>query len=181
MSGAATSSNLIWMDLEMTGLRPEQDTILEIATVVTDDALNIIAEGPDLVIHQPDSVLQAMDSWCQEHHGRSGLTKMVRNSTISMEQAEQESLAFIRSHVQQGAAPLCGNSIHQDRRFLNRYMPTIDQWLHYRMVDVSTLKELISRWYGSDKIMQKSDGHRAMDDIHESIAELKHYRKLAFI
>jgi len=180
MSGAATSSNLIWIDLEMTGLIPARDTILEIATIVTDGALNILAEGPDLVVHQPDSVLDAMDSWCQDHHGASGLTDAVRQSTVSMAQAEQQTLDFIKRYAEQGAAPLCGNSIHQDRRFLDLYMPAIDQWLHYRMVDVSTLKELISRWYGAESIMKKAEGHRAMDDVRESIAELQHYRKLAF-
>jgi len=181
MSGAATSSNLIWMDLEMTGLEPEQDTILEIATIVTDGALNVIAEGPDLVIHQSDAVLAAMDSWCQEHHRASGLISTVRQSTISVAEAEAQTLDFIRKYSQQKSTPLCGNSIHQDRRFINRYMPAIDQWLHYRMIDVSTVKELVSRWYGADKIVVKKDGHRAMDDIRESIAELKQYRKQAFI
>jgi len=181
MSGAATSSNLIWMDLEMTGLDPEQDTILEIATIVTDGALNIVAEGPDLVIHQPDSVLKAMDSWCQEHHHASGLTDSVRQSKISLAEAEQETLNFIHGYTQPGTAPLCGNSIHQDRRFLTRYMPAIDQWLHYRMVDVSTVKELVARWYGENIVVKKAEGHRAMDDIQESIAELKHYREQVFI
>jgi len=181
MSGAATKSNLIWMDLEMTGLYPAGDTILEIATIVTDGALNVLAEGPDLVIHQPDVVLEAMDAWCQQHHGDSGLIERVRASTVSMAEAEQQTLDFIMRYADKGASPLCGNSIYQDRRFLNRYMPTIDQWLHYRMIDVSTLKELVSRWYSDDAMMAKADGHRAMDDIRESIAELQHYRKRVFI
>jgi len=181
MSGTATNNNLIWMDLEMTGLSPDNDTILEIATIATDGELNVLAEGPDLVIHQPDSVLDAMDAWCQQHHGDSGLTARVQHSTISMEDAEQQTLDFMMRYAEQGKAPLCGNSIHQDRRFLVQQMPKVDQWLHYQLVDVSTLKELVSRWYGADAVMKKADGHRAMDDIRESIAELQHYRKRVFI
>ncbi len=181
MSGAPTNSNLIWMDLEMTGLSPETDTILEIATLVTDDNLEVVAEGPNLVIHQPDSVLEGMDAWCRQHHGDSGLTEQVRNSAVSLAEAEQQTLAFIKRHAGRREAPLCGNSIHQDRRFLVRYMPEVEQWLHYRMVDVSTVKELIGRWYGSEAVPAKSEGHRAMDDIRESIAELKSYRERFFI
>ncbi len=181
MSGAATESNLIWMDLEMTGLHPDRDTILEIATIVTDGDLNVLDEGPELVIHQPDEVLTAMDAWCQEHHEASGLIDRVRASKVSMAEAERLTLDFIASYAEQGTAPLCGNSVHQDRRFLRRHMPRIDAWLHYRIVDVSTIKELAARWYGADLIPEKMDGHRAMDDIRESIAELRHYRKHLFL
>lgn len=170
-------SNLIWIDLEMSGLKPETDHILEIATLVTDKDLTIIAEGPSLIIHQPEPVLEAMDDWCTTHHGQSGLTQKVRDSQISIEQAESETLAFVREWVEEGASPLCGNSIWQDRRFLIKYMPQLDAFCHYRNIDVSTLKELARRWQPSILDgFQKKGSHRALDDIIESIDELKHYR-----
>jgi len=168
------------MDLEMTGLDPEVDTILEIATLITDGDLNLIAEGPSLAIHQPDPVLEAMNDWCKEHHGASGLTARVRASDISMAQAEQQTLAFIQQYVPEKVSPLCGNSIHQDRRFLVPYMPKLEAWMHYRNIDVSTIKELGSRWYPSIRAPRKLSEHLAMTDIHESIAELAFYRKNFF-
>ncbi|MFC3700780.1 oligoribonuclease [Reinekea marina] len=171
-------TNLIWIDLEMSGLKPETDHILEIATLVTDKDLNIIAEGPELVIHQPDSVLDAMDEWCTTHHGESGLTAKVQQSSISVEVAAQQTLDFVKEWVDQGASPLCGNSIWQDRRFLIKYMPDLDAYFHYRNIDVSTLKELAARWNPEIlKGFQKKGSHRALDDIIESIEELKYYRK----
>ena len=170
-------TNLIWVDLEMTGLNPEVDRILEIATLVTDKDLNIVAEGPNLIVHQPDSVLDAMDEWCTTHHGESGLTQKVKDSALSEAAAEQQTLEFLKEWVEAGASPLCGNSIWQDRRFLIRYMPGLDSFCHYRNIDVSTLKELARRWRPEvvDGV-QKKGSHRALDDIKESIEELKHYR-----
>jgi len=171
-------SNLIWIDLEMSGLKPETDEILEIATVVTDKDLNILAEGPCLVIHQPDSVLDAMDEWCTTHHGASGLTEKVKASTITLADAEKQTLEFVRQWVDEGVSPLCGNSIWQDRRFMIKYMPDLDGFCHYRNIDVSTLKELARRW--RPEVLDgfsKKGSHRALDDIIESIEELKHYRK----
>jgi len=164
----------------MSGLDPEQCTILEIATLVTDAELNIVAEGPELVIHHEDAVLDAMDEWCTKHHGQSGLTAQVKASTISLEQAESLTLDFIAAHCAARTAPLCGNTIWQDRRFLGRYMPKLDAHLHYRLVDVSTIKELARRWYPKLEAPAKSDSHRAMDDIRESIAELRFYRANLF-
>jgi len=171
---------LVWMDLEMTGLDPKVDTILEIATVITDGQLNTVAEGPNIVIHQSDSVLDAMGDWCKEHHGDSGLTAKVRASTISMLDAEQQSLDFIKAHVPEGSSPLCGNSIHQDRRFLVPYMPTLEAYLHYRNIDVSTVKELARRWYPAIGAPVKVGEHLALADVRESIDELKFYRNQLF-
>lgn len=170
-------TNLIWVDLEMTGLNPEVDRILEIATLVTDKDLNIVAEGPNLIVHQPDSVLDAMDEWCTTHHGESGLTQKVKDSALSEAAAERQTLEFLKEWVEAGASPLCGNSIWQDRRFLIRYMPGLDSYCHYRNIDVSTLKELARRWRPevADGV-QKKGSHRALDDIKESIEELRHYR-----
>jgi len=172
--------HLVWMDLEMTGLEPEQCTILEIATLVTDANLDLVAEGPALVIHQPDGVLEAMDDWNREHHGASGLLQRSRQSTVSLAQAEQQTLAFIQLYSPHRTSPLCGNSVHQDRRFLARYMPAVERYLHYRNVDVSTLKELVRRWYPADPPFEKKHGHLALDDIRESIAELRYYRERYF-
>jgi len=164
----------------MSGLDPETCHILEIATIITDENLEIVAEGPDLVIHQPDSVLDAMDEWCTAHHGDSGLTQSVKDSTISLEDATRQTLAFIAEHCPERQSPLCGNSIGQDRRFLVKYMPTIENYLHYRSVDVSSIKELVRRWYPDVTAPDKRETHRALDDIRESIAELRFYRETVF-
>lgn len=173
---------LIWMDLEMTGLDPERDRIIEIATLVTDADLNIIAEGPELVVHQSDALLNGMDDWNRTHHGASGLTEQVRASSYSEEDAETETLRFLRKHSKARTIPLAGNSIHQDRRFLVRYMPKLNNHLHYRNVDVSSVKELAVRWYPGivQAMPRKVGGHRALDDIRESIEELKFYRAHLF-
>lgn len=173
------SSRLVWIDMEMSGLEPERDRILEIATIVTDAELNVVAEGPELVVHQPDAVLDAMDDWNREHHGASGLTERVRASTVSLEEAEAQTLAFLREHVLERRSPLAGNSVHQDKRFLSRWMPAVDAWLHYRIVDVSTLKELARRWAPQvvESAPEKKGAHRALEDIRESIVELRHYRE----
>lgn len=174
----ASADNLIWIDLEMTGLEVEQERIIEIATIVTDSELNILAEGPELIIHQPQSFLDAMDEWNTDHHGRSGLTAAVQQSNISCEEAEQQTIAFLAKYVKKGASPMCGNTICQDRRFMHRYMPELESFFHYRHIDVSTLKELARRWkpkvYGG---ISKREGHRALMDIKESIAELVYYRQ----
>ncbi|WP_369433959.1 oligoribonuclease [Psychromonas sp. MME1] len=173
--------NLVWIDLEMTGLNPETDKVIEIATIVTDSNLNILAEGPQIVIHQSDQVLDAMDEWCTEHHGKSGLTDRVKASKISCEQAEQATLAFLKEWVPEGASPLCGNSIGQDRRFLVAYMPKLEAYFHYRNIDVSTIKELGRRWAPEMVAKHKKTGtHLALQDIKESISELQHYQKYFF-
>jgi oligoribonuclease len=173
--------HLVWMDLEMSGLDPEQCTILEVATIITDADLRIVAEGPTLAIHQPESVLTAMDDWNREHHAASGLTTRVRESKTSMATAEAETLAFVRRYCPERTSPLCGNSIHQDRRFLVRYMPQLDAYLHYRNIDVSTVKELVRRWYpNGPQPPEKKHAHLALDDIRESIAELQFYRQNMF-
>lgn len=170
--------NLIWIDLEMTGLDPNHDRIIEIATVVTDSDLNILAEGPSMAIHQAETLLEGMDEWNTTHHGNSGLTERVRKSTVSESQAEQATLDFLSKWVPQGASPMCGNSIGQDRRFLVRYMPELAAFFHYRNLDVSTLKELAKRW--SPKLLEgvsKQSKHLALDDVYDSISELRFYRK----
>lgn len=176
-----TPAPLVWIDLEMSGLDPKTCQILEIATLVTDADLNIIATGPELIVHQPDSVLAAMDTWCTEHHGASGLTAAVKASTVSLADAEAQTLAFLQAHTTRGASPLCGNSIWQDRRFLIAGMPAIDSFLHYRLIDVSTIKELARRWYPDVRAPAKQESHRALDDIRESVAELRFYRERLFI
>ena len=168
---------LIWIDMEMTGLEPSTCHIIEIASLVTDDSLKIIAEGPNLVIHQPDEVLMAMDAWCTEHHGLSGLTDAVRASRISLAAAERETLLFLERYCPAGRSPLCGNSVWQDRRFIDAYMPSLSQFLNYRTVDVSTFKELVRRWYPHLEIPEKKETHRALDDILESVEELRFYRR----
>ncbi|HIO97800.1 MAG TPA: oligoribonuclease [Leucothrix sp.] len=171
-------NNLIWIDLEMTGLDTVNDVIIEIATVVTDKDLNKLAEGPVIAIHQPQSLLDGMDEWNQSHHGSSGLVKRVQESQYSMAQAEAETIAFLEEYVPQGASPMCGNSICQDRRFMAREMPVLEDFFHYRNLDVSTLKELASRW--KPEVLEgytKKGVHLAMDDILESIEELQYYRK----
>ena len=171
-------SNLIWIDLEMTGLIPESDVIIEIATIVTDKELNILAEGPNLAVHQADDVLAGMDEWNTQHHGDSGLTERVRNSIVSSADAEQQTIDFLKQWVPEGASPMCGNTICQDRRFLARYMPTLEEYFHYRHIDVSTLKELARHW--APEVMNgfaKKGSHLALDDIQESIDELIYYRE----
>jgi len=174
-------NNLVWMDLEMTGLDPETDTILEIATIITDSQLNTIAEGPVLVVHHNQQALDAMNEWCVRQHGESGLSKRVLESTTALAEAEAATLDFIRQYVPERSSPLCGNSIHQDRRFLVRYMPALEAWMHYRNIDVSTVKELSSRWYPGLRAPAKNGTHLAMDDVRDSIAELKFYRERLFI
>jgi oligoribonuclease len=173
--------NLVWMDLEMTGLDPDKDVILEIATIVTDGNLSLLGEGPVMAIHQSDDVLEHMDPWCVEHHGASGLTRRCRESKISAAQAEERTLAFVREWCLERTSPLCGNSIHQDRRFLVRYMPRLNDYLHYRIVDVSSVKEIVERWYpGEFSPPAKKKSHLALDDIRESIEELRDYRRKFF-
>ncbi len=171
------AGNLVWIDLEMTGLDTQNDVILEIATIVTDSELNILAEGPELAIHQSDGVLAGMDEWNTRQHGGSGLIERVKNSTIDEAEAERQTLAFLQRYVPAGKSPMCGNSICQDRRFLARSMPTLEAFFHYRNLDVSTLKELARRWSPAVyKGFKKDSSHLAMDDIRDSIDELKHYR-----
>ncbi|GMQ87765.1 MAG: oligoribonuclease [Gammaproteobacteria bacterium] len=174
-------TNLIWIDLEMTGLDTFQDEIIEIATLVTDSQLNMIAEGPMLAIHQPDELLDAMDEWNTRQHGKSGLTQRVKDSELTTQEAERMTLEFLAEHVAAGASPMCGNSICQDRRFMARLMPALEEFFHYRNLDVSTLKELGIRW--APRVMagyKKESSHLAMNDIKDSIAELQYYREHLF-
>jgi len=172
---------LIWLDLEMTGLEPEHHVILEIGCSVTDSKLNLIAEGPVFAVSHSDSILKSMDPWSQEQHGKSGLTERCQLSKTSLAQAEQKTLAFLRKLCVAKASPLCGNSIGQDRRFLYKYMPQLNDFFHYRNVDVSTIKELARRWYPAKlQAPEKTKTHYVLDDIRESIAELKYYRKHLF-
>lgn len=172
-----SASNLIWIDMEMTGLNPEKERIIEIATVVTDSDLNILAEGPVFAVHQSDELLNGMDNWNTSHHNSSGLVARVKESTVTEAEAEKATLEFLRQYVPEGKSPMCGNSVHQDRRFLCRYMPMLESFFHYRLVDVSTLKELAQRWaprvYSG---FQKETKHLALDDVRESIDELRYYR-----
>ena len=174
-------SNLIWIDLEMTGLRPERHHIIEVATVVTSSNLEVLAHGPDLVIGQPEAVLAGMDHWNVEHHSRSGLLEEVRASRCTLAEAERRTIEFVEEWVPPGTSPICGNSICQDRRFLYRHMPRLEQWFHYRNLDVSTLKILAQRWAPDvAAAFEKAGAHRAPDDILESIRELRHYREHLF-
>lgn len=174
-------NNLVWIDLEMTGLDPETECIIEIATIVTDSDLNILAEGPALVIHQSADIMANMNEWCIEHHGKSGLTQRVLDSKVSIEQAEEATIEFLKDWVPAGVSPLCGNSIGQDRRFLVRYMAKLDAYFHYRNIDVSTVKELGRRWAPEMvDAHSKSGAHLALDDIRDSISELQHYQKHFF-
>jgi oligoribonuclease len=175
---AADPNNLIWIDMEMTGLQPDSDRIIEMALLVTDAQLNIIAEAPVVVIHQPEAVLEAMDSWNRGTHAKTGLVERVRASSVSEAQAERAALAFLALHVPPNVSPMCGNSICQDRRFLARWMPQLEAYFHYRNIDVSTLKELVRRWKPDAlKGFSKEGKHEAPADILESLEELKFYRK----
>ena len=169
---------LVWVDMEMSGLVPERDRVLEVAMVVTDADLNTVAEAPVYVIHQPDEVLDAMDSWNKSTHGKSGLVDKVRASTFTEAEVEARLVEFLKPLVPERTAPLCGNTVHQDRRFMVRYLPLFDAYLHYRIVDVSTLKELAKRWRPDVLAGVAKEGrHEALADIHESIEELRHYRR----
>lgn len=174
---AQDQTHLIWLDMEMTGLEPDRDRIIEIAIVITDTRLETVAEGPVIAVHQPDAVLDAMDDWNKNTHGKSGLIDRVRASSISEAEAERQMLEFVAAYLPKRTSPMCGNSVCQDRRFMARYMPELEAWFHYRNLDVSTLKELAKRWcpvvYDS---IQKKGRHEALSDIYESIDELRHYR-----
>lgn len=175
---AASPDNLIWIDLEMTGLDTDNDLIIEIATVITDAQLNVLAEGPVLAIHQPESVLEAMDEWNRTQHAKTGLADRVRESRLDVAEAEKRTLAFLHQWVPAGASPMCGNTICQDRRFMHRLMPELEAYFHYRHIDVSTLKELARRWAPEVAAsFEKSATHLALDDIYDSIRELKWYRE----
>ncbi len=182
MDDLKNNNNLIWIDLEMTGLDTVNDEIIEIATIVTDKELNIIAEGPMIAIHQPQSRLDQMDEWNQNQHGKSGLIKRVLDSKYTLAQAEAETIAFLEKYISPGKSPMCGNSICQDRRFMARQMPLLEEYFHYRNLDVSTLKELVKRWYsGKGFEFDKESEHLALADIRDSIDELKHYRAKLFV
>lgn len=169
------------MDMEMTGLNPDTDTVLEIATLITNDALELIVEGPTFVIQHAQATLDRMDAWNTEHHGKSGLMQRALESTVTIEQAEARTLEFVKTYCVERKSPLCGNSIWQDRRFLCRYMPKVDAYLHYRNIDVSTVKELVRRWFpDGPEAPEKKHAHLALDDIRESIAELQFYRQNFF-
>jgi oligoribonuclease len=179
---ADTSANLLWVDLEMTGLDPGTCAIVEIATIVTDQDLSVVAEGPNLIIHPPDEALASMIPFVRELHQKSGLYERMLASPITLDDAKQQTLAFVERHVVKGATPLCGNSVWKDRSFLDMYMPEVTALLHYRMIDVSGIKELVRRWYGpAYQAPKKKEVHRALDDIRESIEELKWYRAKVFV
>ena len=181
-NGAQETGALIWIDLEMTGLNPDTDRIIEVATIITDSSLNIVAEGPVLAVHQPDEVLAAMDEWNKRTHAGTGLIERVRQSPHSEADVEKISLDFLQQRVPKNKSPMCGNSICQDRRFLARGMPQFEAWFHYRNLDVSTVKELMRRWKPSlCNGLVKKNTHKALDDIRESIEELKYYRDNFFV
>lgn len=179
---AARSDLLVWIDMEMSGLDVERERVLEIAVLLTDSELCVVAEGPDLVVHQPESVLAAMDEWNTTHHGASGLSDAVRASRVGEAQAQERVLAFLTAHCAPRTAPLAGNSVWNDRQFLRKYLPRVEAFLHYRIVDVSSVKELVRRWQPEifGRLPAKKDAHRALDDIRESIAELEFYRREAW-
>jgi oligoribonuclease len=175
------SSRLIWLDLEMTGLDPDRDVILEIATVVTDEALELVDEGPNIAIHQSEEALKGMDVWSKDQHERSGLLARVRSSSYSCKDAEEKTLEFLSVHCSMEESPLCGNSVLKDRQFVMRYMPRLEEFLHYRNIDVSTIKELVRRWYPDIPAYTKEKAHLALKDIRESINELRYYRERVFV
>jgi oligoribonuclease len=178
---AASEQNLIWIDLEMTGLEPEVDVILEMATIVTDSQLNILAEGPVFAIKTADHILDNMSAWCVEQHGKSGLTARCRESDVDLDSAVAQTIAFLSQYVPAGKSPMCGNSIGQDRRFLVKYAPALESYFHYRNLDVSTIKELAKRWNPAvSQLVKKSNSHLALDDIRDSIAELVVYQQHFF-
>jgi oligoribonuclease len=182
MSTIRKNDRLVWVDMEMSGLQPETDRILEIAMIVTDGDLNIVAEGPVLVVHQEDAVLDRMDAWNKGTHGKSGLIDKVKTSTLTEAEVEAACLAFLKQHVKSSISPMCGNTIHQDRRFMNRYMPKLEAYFHYRNIDVSTIKELCKRWQPEiAKGFSKQQAHTALADIIESVEELRYYREKLFI
>jgi oligoribonuclease len=182
MSTTRKNDRLVWVDMEMSGLLPETDRILEIAMIVTDGDLNIVAEGPVLVVHQEDAVLDRMDAWNKGTHGKSGLIDKVKASTLTEADVEAACLAFLKQHVKSSISPMCGNTIHQDRRFMNRYMPKLEAYFHYRNIDVSSIKELCKRWQPQiAKGFSKQQAHTALADIIESVEELRYYREKLFI
>ena len=173
--------NLVWLDLEMTGLDPDKEEIIEIATVITDSDLNVIAEGPDLVIHQKLELLKSMDEWNKKQHTKSGLLEKVKKSKVTVQEAEEKTVAFIKQYCPPKTSPLCGNSIHHDRRFIIKYMPALNDYLHYRHIDVTTVKALAQRWYTKPRSYpKKQENHRALVDVQESIQELKYLREHFF-
>ncbi|XP_058461742.1 oligoribonuclease [Malaya genurostris] len=174
--------NLVWIDMEMSGLDVENDRILEIACTITNKNLECLEPGLNFVIHQPEAILQSMNDWCKQNHGKTGLTQAVRDSKISLAEAEQTVLELVRKHCPEKACPLAGNSVYMDRMFLNRYMPRLNEFLHYRVVDVSSIKELCKRWNGAifSRVPSKQLSHRALEDIQESIEELKYYKQHMF-
>lgn len=175
-----SSSNLIWIDLEMTGLDTDMDYIIEIASIITDENLNILDEGPEIAIHQEDSILHAMDEWNTEQHNKSGLVDRIRKSSYTTIDAENMTLEFVRQYVPENVSPMCGNSICQDRRFMYRLMPSLENYFHYRNLDVTSIKEVIHRWYPSGKKFEKDSSHLALQDIRDSINELRFYRENYF-
>lgn len=178
MKTLQSRDNLIWIDLEMTGLDPEKERIIEIATLATDSNLNIIAEGPNLVISQPIEFLEGMDEWNQNQHGLSGLIEEVKNSNVTSQVAEIETLEFVSKYVGEKVSPMCGNTVSHDRRFLSRYMPRLESYFNYRHIDVSSFKEVAVRWMNEAQVYEKKGSHRALGDIKESVAELKFYKDL---
>ncbi|MBL6977983.1 MAG: oligoribonuclease [Desulfobacteraceae bacterium] len=174
-------SDLVWIDLEMTGLDPEKEVILEIATIMTDDRLEVVAEGPNISINYPDEILENMDEWNSTHHKASGLLERVNTSTHDCRMAEKETLEFISGYCKKGEPLLCGNSVWQDRRFLIKHMSELEEFFHYRIIDVSSIKELAKRWYPSLTAYEKKNAHLALSDIKESISELKYYREKVFL
>ncbi|MBL6818296.1 MAG: oligoribonuclease [SAR86 cluster bacterium] len=178
MKSTQSKDNLIWIDLEMTGLDPNEERIIEIATLITDSQLNILAEGPNLIIKQSKSLLDAMDEWNQNQHGSSGLIDLVKSSNITEQMAEIETLDFISKYVGENQSPMCGNTVSHDRRFLAKYMPRLEAYFNYRHIDVSSFKEAAVRWMNEAQIYEKKGSHRALGDIRESVAELKFYKNL---